>query len=158
VLYDITYPGCSLTAEAILYGHVTVVASLKNPNSSELGLVFDHADCTGHQKQGLRLRLIGLVAPPDHTVMEHDVLPSEVRGGVQQLPVTSKDGIDDNLHPEKYPLTVHPGLVVRLPRVKLETEGGPGCSARISSSGRSVQLAPGAELILTVERVIKSKP
>jgi hypothetical protein len=157
VLYGITYAECALTDEAILYGHVTSAASSKNPDSSELGLVFDHADCTSHRKQELRLRLIGLVAPPDHTVMMHDVLPSEVAGGVQQLPITSNSGIDDNLHPESYPLTVHPGLVLRMPKVKLEPEGGPGCSARISSSGRSVQLAPGAELILTLERSAKSK-
>lgn len=156
VLYDITYPGCSLPAEAILYGHVTAAASSKNPKSSELGLVFDHADCDDGQKQDLRMRLIGLVAPPDHTVMLHDVLPSEVAGGVQQLPVTSNSGIDDNLNPEKYPLTVHPGLVVRMPNVKLEPEGGPGCSTRISSSGRNIQLAPGDELILTPEKVIKT--
>jgi hypothetical protein len=156
VLSDIAYPGCSLPAEAILYGHVTAAASSKNPKSSELGLVFDHADCTGRQKQDLRLRLIGLVAPPDHTVMEHDVLPSEVQGRVQTLPITSNSGIDDNLNPEKYPQTVHPGLVVRMPKVKLDPEGAPFCSALISSSDRDLRVAPGAELILTPEKVIKT--
>jgi|HubBroStandDraft_1064217.scaffolds.fasta_scaffold428396_1 hypothetical protein len=101
VLYSIAYPGCLLHSEAILYGHVTAAASSKNPNSSELGLVFDHADCDDGQKQDLRMRLIGLVAPPDHTVMEHDVLPSEVHNGVQHLPATSRDGIDDKLESRK---------------------------------------------------------
>jgi hypothetical protein len=157
VLYPITFADCSLTDEAILYGHVTAAASSKNPDSSELGLVFDHADCTGHGEQDLRLRLIGLVAPPRHGEMLHQVLPSEVEGGVQQLPATSGDGIDDNLSPEKYPATVRSGLVVRMPTVKLEPDEGPGCSARISSPARNIQLAPGVELILTLETVTKSK-
>jgi hypothetical protein len=156
VLYGIAYPGCSLHSEAILYGHVTAAASSKNPNSSELGLVFDHADCDDGQKQDLRMRLIGLVAPPNHAVMEHEVLPSEVHHGVQTLPATSKDGIDDNLNPEKYPQTVHPGLVVRMPKVKLDPEGAPACTALISSSDRNLRVAPGAELILTPEKVIKT--
>lgn len=155
VLYPVTYADCSLMDEAILYGHVTSAASSKNRNSSELGLIFDHADCTDHGKRDVRLRLIGLVAPPVPGEMLHQVLPSEVAGGVQQLPVTSGDGIDDNLSPEKYPITVPPGLVVRMPMVKLEPDGGPGCSARISSPARSIRLAPGAELILTLERVTK---
>src|SRR5579863_8076733 len=71
VLYPITYADCSLTHEAILYGHVTDAASSKNPNSSELGLIFDHADCQGRQKQQLPMRLIGLVAPRDQSSMLH---------------------------------------------------------------------------------------
>jgi predicted aspartyl protease len=155
VLYGLTYPGCALTQDAILYGHVTTAASSKNPNSSELGLVFDHADCTGHQKQELRLRLIGLVAPLDEARMLHDAMPAEVAGGPRQMSdaVSGSNGRDENLSPGGPPNTVRPGIVVRMPKVKLEPEGGPGCSARISSSDRNVQLAAGAELILTVENV-----
>jgi tetratricopeptide (TPR) repeat protein len=157
VLYGLNYPGCALTQDAILYGHVTAVASSKNPNSSELGLVFDHADCTGHQKQEFRLRLIGLVAPLDEARMLHDAMPAEVAGGTRQMSdaVSGSNGRDDNLSPGGPPNTVHPGIVVRMPKVKLEPEGGPGCSARISSSDRSVQLGPGAEVILTVEKVVQ---
>jgi len=154
VLYGLKYAGCSLTQDAILYGHVTAAASSKNPNSSELGLVFDHADCTGHQRQELRLRLIGLVAPYDEREnMLHDALPSEVAGGVHQLPVPGSEGHDDNLIPGGAPLTVHPGIVVRMPKMKLEPAGGPGCSAKISSSGRDIRLGPGTELIMIVEKV-----
>ncbi|WP_348262500.1 hypothetical protein P8935_22215 [Telmatobacter sp. DSM 110680] len=152
VLYGLSYPGCALTQDTILYGHVTAAASSKNPNSSELALVFDHADCTGHQKQEFPLRLIALVAPPDTAAMLHDALPTQVAGGPRQMgdAVGGTTGRDDNLGSGGAPQTVHPGMVVRLPNVKLEPEGGPGCSARISSSNRTVQLAPGAELILTV--------
>jgi hypothetical protein len=153
VLYGLTYPQCALTQDTILYGHVTVAASSKNPNSSELGLVFDHADCTGRQKQELHMRLIGLVAPRDQSNMLHDALPTQVAGGTRQIsePVTGSTGRDDDLSPSGPPHTVHPGIVVRMPNVKLEPEGGPGCSARISSSNRTVQLGPGTELILTVQ-------
>ncbi|MGA8090531.1 MAG: hypothetical protein WCA10_24865 [Terracidiphilus sp.] len=155
VLYGLTYPGCVLTQDAILYGHVTAAASSKNPNSSELGLVFDHADCEGRQKQQLPLRLIGLVAPRDQSSMLHDALPTQVAGGARSIssPVSGSTGRDDDLSPGGPPRTVHPGIVVRMPKVKLEPEGGPGCSARISSSDRSVQLGPGTEVILTVEKV-----
>jgi hypothetical protein len=41
------------------------------------------------------------------------------------------------------------GFVPRmLPNLKLEPEGGPGCSSRISSSDRNVELQTGVELIL----------
>jgi hypothetical protein len=43
---------------------------------------------------------------------------------------------------------VHPGTVIGMPMLKLEPEGGPGCSARISSTNRSVELGTGVELIL----------
>ena len=67
-------------------------------------------------------------------------------------PVTGSTGRDENLSPGGPPHIVHPGIVVRMPKVKLEPEGGPGCSTRITSSDRSVQLGPGAELILIVEK------
>ncbi len=159
VIYPIRYPGCDLDREAILYGHVTAASASGSPRSSQLGLLFDHADCAGRTKQDLHMRLVGLVAPPDHTTMEHDVLPSEVRGGVQPLPSTVHDGIDDNLNPEKYPQTLRPGLVVRMNKVKLDPEGAPECSARISTTARDLRVAPGAELMFTVERVTQpSKP
>lgn len=157
VLFAINYAECSLSDGAIIYGHVTSAVSSKNPDSSELGLAFDHADCGSHDKQEVRLRLIGVVAPPAHGEMLHSALPSEVAGGVQQMQEASTSGIDEALSPEYYPRTVHPGLVVRLPRMKLEPEGGPGCSARISSSDHNIQLAPRTDLILTLERVTTPK-
>jgi hypothetical protein len=55
------YPGCTLEEDSVVYAHVTSASSSKNPNASELSLVFDHADCAGHAKQELKMRLIGLV-------------------------------------------------------------------------------------------------
>jgi hypothetical protein len=37
-----------------------------------------------------------------------------------------------------------------MPDVKLEPEGGPECSAKITSTNRSVTLGTGSELILTM--------
>jgi hypothetical protein len=153
--YD--YPGCTLAADSILYGHVTSASSSKNPNASELSLVFDHGDCAGRAKKALSLRLIGLVAPATedsrHMLQE---LPAEVSGGVQQVSQVQNalvDGIDDNLNPGGAPHTIHPGVVVRMPAVKLEPEGGPGCSAKITSTNHSIQLGAGSELILTMSTV-----
>ncbi|MGA2169804.1 MAG: tetratricopeptide repeat protein [Terracidiphilus sp.] len=158
VVYGLVFPGCTLDAESILYGHVTSSTSSKNPNASELSLLFDHGDCAGHAKRELPLRLIGLVGPPDESERLHDVMPTEVAGGARQIggsgrgsdTVSGTNGRDDNLNPSGPPHTVHPGIVVRMPSVKLEPEGGPGCSARITSANRSVQIGTGSELILTM--------
>jgi hypothetical protein len=99
--------------------------------------------------------LIAVVAPRDSADTLHAALPTEVSGGVRQMSdaVAGTTGRDDNLSPGGPPHTVHPGMVVRMPKVKLEPEGGPGCSARIISSDRAVQLGAGVELLLTVEKL-----
>lgn len=154
-------PECRLNEGSVLYGHVTAASSSKDPNSSELSLVFDHADCVGHAKQEFSMRLIGLVAPPDESKNLHEMLPTEVAGGGRQISSTvaasSAGGFvfDDNLNPGGPPHSVHPGIVLRMPKVKLEPQAGPGCSARISSTDRSIRLGTGAELILTF---VSTKP
>ena len=55
---------------------------------------------------------------------------------------------DFKLNPGGAPNTVHPGIVLGMPKLKLEVEGGPGCSARISSTDRSAVLELGSQLIL----------
>jgi tetratricopeptide (TPR) repeat protein len=154
VVYGLAYPGCTLDEDAILYGHVTSATSSKSPNSSELSLVFDHGDCAGHAKKGLSLRLIGMVAPADQSSRHlHEELPTEIGGGVQSISMAEAglvNGGDEDLNPGGPPHTIHPGVVIRMPQVKLEPEGGPGCSARITSPNRSIQLGAGSELILTM--------
>jgi len=49
---------------------------------------------------------------------------------------------------------VHPGIVVHMPKLKLEIAGGPGCSARFSSTNRSIQLEPGSELLLIYQIIL----
>jgi tetratricopeptide (TPR) repeat protein len=151
------HPECRIEKGAVIYGHVTAAVSTKSPDSSELSLSFDHADCTGHSKQAVSLQLIGLVGPPDESKNMHDALPTQVAGGGRQIQdaVSASNGVDDNLNPGGRPNTVHPGVVIRMPKVKLEPEAGPGCSARISSTSHSLQLAPGAELILLMRSMPK---
>jgi hypothetical protein len=151
VLYGLAYPGCTLDEDSILYGHVTAANSSKNPDASELSLVFDHGDCAGKGKKELSLRLIGVLAPAaDASHRLHDDLPAEVAGGVRSINDTFINLSDENLNPGGAPHTIHPGIVVRMPNVKLEPEGGPACSARISGPVHSIQLGTGSELILTL--------
>jgi len=154
VVYGLEYPGCTLDEDATLYGHVTAATSSKNPDASELSLVFDHGDCTGKGKKELSLRLIGVLAPassdPRHL---HEDLPAEVAGGARSVSAavgSLVNGDDADLNPGGPPHTIRPGIVVRMPGARLEPEGGPSCSARISGPGRSIQLGAGSELILTL--------
>jgi thioredoxin-like negative regulator of GroEL len=153
VISGYVYPGCTLDQDAILYARVTAASTLKNSSESELSLVFDHADCTGHAKKPLTLRLIGLVAPPDESRRMHDELPVEVAGGGRSVS-TAVQGLvnvyDLNLNPGGPPKTIHPGIVVNMPEVKLEPEGGPECSAKITSTKNSVTIGTGAELLLSL--------
>ena len=144
------FPGCTLDRNAIVYGHVTEVASNRNPDSSELALVFDHGDCTSGGKKALSLRLLGIVGPPDDSKSSHDAVPTEMAGGGRRISdtVAATNAYDADLNPGGPPKTVHPGIVVRLPFLKLDPDGGPACSAKISSTKRSVELGPGVELVL----------
>jgi hypothetical protein len=150
VLYGISYPGCRLNAGSALYGHVTAAISQKNPNFSELSLVFDHADCEGHAKKEMPLWVVGLMGPPDVSERMHDEVPTVMQGASRSTvaAVLTASGGDDKLNPGGPANTVHPGIVIGKPKVKLEPQGGPGCSARITSTNRSVQLETGSELIL----------
>ena len=70
----------------------------------------------------------------------------------------ASNGYDALLSDGGKPNTVRPGVVVKMPGVKLEPLGGPGCSARITSAGRSVQIGTGAELILALSSSQNAKP
>ncbi len=144
---------CSLSPGALLYGHVTEAE--KVPGGAQLSLMFDHADCDGHAKKELALRVIGLVASPDAFVGLHNALPSEVAGGARDISVTAQNmgafALDENLNPGGPPHTIHPGIVAGLPKIKLQPIGGPGCSARLISSDANIRLGVGAQLLLSRE-------
>ena len=92
VAHGIIYPGCTLDTGSIVYGHVTAVSSSRNPDSAELGLVFDHGDCAGHAKQPLSFHLIALLPPPDQMPGSlHGSVPTEVAGGARQISSTVAD-------------------------------------------------------------------
>jgi hypothetical protein len=150
VVYRTILPGCTLNANSALYGHVTAAVSQKNPNFSELSLTFDHADCEGHKKMELPLRLVALAGPPDKSDNMLEEAPVVMGGASRSASISGLVGTfsNVNLNPGGSSQYVRPGIVVDMPKVKLEIAGGPGCSARISSTNHSVQLEPGSELIL----------
>ncbi len=53
-----------------------------------------------------------------------------------------------NMNPGGRPNTIHAGIVIRMPNVKLEPFAGQGCSAKITSTNHSIQLGTGTELVL----------
>lgn len=144
---------CNLPAGSTLYGHVTAASSSKGPDHSEMAIVFDQGQCDGHSKRPISLTLIGLVAPPDQYVGMHSALPSEVAGQGRNISDSVGNGgvaQDENLNPGGLPRTVHPGIVVRIPKLQLEPHGGPECSARMISTKRNFRLESGSRLILTM--------
>lgn len=152
VMHGLMYPGCILDQNAVVYGHVTAVSSTRNPDTAELGLSFDHADCEGQVKKPMLFHLIAMLAPPDQTKTLHGAVPTQVAGGALQISqtVAATSAYDAELSSGGKPHTVHPGVVVGMDKTKLEPLGGPACSARITSPSRSVQLGTGAELILAL--------
>jgi hypothetical protein len=152
VVNGLVFPGCALNTGSALYGHVTAAVAQRNPDASELSLVLDHADCEGHARKEMPLRLIGLVAPPDEWAKERDAVPGGLHGTRKSAP-SAQVALDsgDQLNPGGPPHTVHPGIVAGMTNVKLELQGGPACSARFSSTNRSLQLQPGSVLILLVQ-------
>jgi len=150
VQQDIAYPGCKINSGSAIYGHVTSAFSQKNSTSSELSLVFDHADCYGIGKKAMPLWLIGLIGPQEEYARMHDDLPMGELDSRRSAKTATKilTFNDFKLNPGGAPNTVHPGIVLGMPKLKLEVEGGPGCSARISSTDRSAVLELGSQLIL----------
>jgi hypothetical protein len=146
------YPGCRLDSDAAIYGTVTAASASKDPAASELSIDFNAADCTGHTKQAMKFVLIGVVAPPGQSRNMHDAVPTQVNGSGRQISDTlsGTSGHDAQLNPGGPSNTVKPGVVVGFKNLKLEPQGGPQCSARMSSTDKNIQLAQGAILLLAV--------
>ncbi|MGO9317781.1 MAG: hypothetical protein ACLPXT_14040 [Terracidiphilus sp.] len=154
---NLVFPGCTLNEGSVLYGHIKAVGQGKDTNSSELSVAFDYADCAGHPKKEMPLWLIALVAPAERLERLHEELPIEMKAGAKRniRDVAAKEAFsDDILNPGGKPQTVRAGVVAELPKIKLEVTGGPGCSARITSTDNSVLLPRNAELILLVQSKI----
>jgi hypothetical protein len=139
---------------AALYGHIKAIGPGKDANSSELSLSFDHVDCVDHPKQEMRLWLIALTAPEERLTRLHEELPLEMKAGAKRNIKDAAKGMsfdDDVLNPGGKPQTVQPGVVVELPKLKLEVTGGPGCSARITSTENSVLIPRNSVLFLLMQ-------
>jgi tetratricopeptide (TPR) repeat protein len=152
VLRDWLAPSCTLIAGATLYGHV--LAATASKSASELAVIFDHGDCSGHPMQELSLRIIGVAGGDAQYQGVHNAMPTQVAGGGRAISDTAASmGLapDDNMKPSVAPDTVHPGIVAGIPHLKLIPEGGPQCSAMLTSDERSVHLGTGTEFILTMQ-------
>jgi tetratricopeptide (TPR) repeat protein len=154
VLRDWIAPNCTLTEGATLYGHVLAATASKSSGTSELAVVFDHGDCSGHPKQELTLRIIGVAGGDTQYQGVHNAMPTEVSGGSRAISDTAASmgaASDDNMKPGVAPKIVRPGVVAGIPHLKLIPEGGPQCSAMLTSEEHSVHLGSGAEFILTMQ-------
>jgi tetratricopeptide (TPR) repeat protein len=146
---------CNFAAGAAIYGHVVLATTTKDAAGPQLAIVFDHGDCVGQAKKSIPFRVIALVGPAGEHKAYHDAMPTQVRGGsrdISQTVATMDIKEDENLNPGGPPNTVHPGIVADLPELKLVPEGGPQCSALLTSTkSHSVRLGAGTEFILTMQ-------
>ena len=145
-------PECRLEAGALLYGKVTAAAGKNGPR--QLGLDFEQADCFGKGKQTMPLKLFGMVAAPAEFVGMHTALPTSIGGGLTRNigdTVEAQAGTDDQqLNPEGRPAVVQVGSVRGLPALKLSLEGGPSCSALLTSSGNTLHLGINTKFLMVV--------
>ena len=147
-------PACTLNEGALLYGHVTAAVAPKVPGEAQLGLVFDHADCTDKDRKELPLKLISVVAPPGEFKGLHTAIPTAIGGGqgrqIQNTVATQDFSDDENLNPETSPPIVHEGSVRGLPDLSLKTTAGPSCSALLTKSDRMLRLGPQTKFVVVL--------
>jgi hypothetical protein len=151
VLRDWIAPSCALAEGTALYGHVLAATASKNPGASELALVFDHGDCSGRAKQALSLRIVGVVGNDPSYSGVHSAMPTEVRGGAKSISTTAASMGAESDADTKGPNLIHTGAVVGVQHLKLIPEGGPQCSAMLTSEQPSVRLGTGTEFVLTMQ-------
>jgi tetratricopeptide (TPR) repeat protein len=151
ILRDWIAPSCALTKGAALYGHVLAATASKSPAGSELAVVFDHGDCSGRPKQELSLRIIGVVRRDTDYAGVHSAMPTEVHGGARSISTTAASMGNESDDDMNGPKSIRTGAVLGVPRLKLVPEGGPQCSAMLTSEEPSIRLGSDAEFILTMQ-------
>jgi hypothetical protein len=151
VLRDWITPSCALAKGTALYGHVLEATASKSSGASELAVVFDHGDCSGRPKQQLLLRIVGVVGNDTGYSGVHNAMPTEVHGGARSISTTASSRGDEADADMNGPSLIHTGAVVGVAHLKLIPEGGPQCSAMLTSEQPSVRLGTGTELIMTMQ-------
>jgi tetratricopeptide (TPR) repeat protein len=151
VLRDWRAPSCALAEGSSLYGHVLAATASKSPGASELAIVFDHGDCSGRPKQQLSLRIVGVVGRDTTYSGVHSAMPTEVRGGAKSISATSASMGAESDDDTNGPKSIHTGAVVGAPHLKLVPEGGPQCSAMLTSEQPSVHLGTDMKFVLTMQ-------
>lgn len=157
VATGVVYPGCTLETDAPVYAKVMSSTTTKTGGTAELSLLFNSADCNGHAKQPVDLRVVAVLAPIDELNRMHDDAPTKIAGGGRKMAdnVDATGGLDAKLNPGGTPHTVRPGTALGLPKIKLATQGGPECSAKLTSTDKSVQLEQDATFLLVIHVAAK---
>jgi hypothetical protein len=152
VANGLSFPGCNLETDAPVYAKVLSSTTTKTSGKAELSLIFDHADCNGHAKQAIEMRVVAVLAPADELRRMHDDQPTKIAGGARKITdnIEASNGLDAKLNPGGTPHTVRPGTTLGLPKIKLEPQGGPECSAKLTSTDKSVQLEQDATFLLVI--------
>ncbi len=145
-------PACTIVKDAKVYGHIAdVTKASKTDKTSSLTLVFDAADCLKKGKVSLPfmvVEIIGTNADPNQPLFGS--MPQEVHGAKQISQVDSRvaqQSADANL--PTAPASVDPGVVLRIPNVKLTLATTPDGASKLTGSGENIRLIPGVMLILT---------
>lgn len=148
-----SYPGCTLNTGSAVYARVVSVSSTKKPDSAELALSFDRADCNGHSKTPVTMALLGVLVPAENAHTVPDNMPREMAGGQQDssaAPATTDYG--GKLNPGGENGTIKPGIVVGAKNLTLDPQGGPECSARLASTKRKIELGPSTVFFLALRK------
>jgi hypothetical protein len=151
VLREWNAPSCALAEGAALYGHVLAATASKSPGGSELAVVFDHGDCSGRSKQELSLRIVGVVGTDTAYSGVHNAIPTEVHGGARSISSTVDSMGAASDADMNGPSLIHTGAVLGASHLKLIPEGGPQCSAMLTSEQPSVRLGTGTKFVLTMQ-------
>jgi hypothetical protein len=151
ILREWNAPSCALAQGTALYGHVLAATASRSPGGSELAIVFDHGDCSGRPKQQLSLRVVGVVGSDTAYSGVHNAMPTEVHGGARSISSTASSMGAESDADMNGPKLIHTGAVVGAPHLKLVLEGGPQCSALLTSEQPSVHLGTDMKLVLTMQ-------
>jgi Tetratricopeptide repeat len=151
VLREWIAPTCALAKGTALYGHVLAATASKSPDGSELAVVFDHGDCSGRPKQQLALRIVGVVGNDTAYSGLHNAMPAEVHGGARSISSTASSMGAESDVDTNGPKSIRTGAVVGVPHLKLIPEGGPQCSAMLTSEQPSVHLGTDMKFVLTMQ-------
>jgi hypothetical protein len=151
ILREWIAPSCALAKGTALYGRVLAATTSKSPGSSELAVVFDHGDCSGRPKQQLSLRVVGVVGSDTAYSGVHNAMPTEVHGGARSISTTAASMGAESDADMNGPKLIHTGAVIGAPHLKLVPEGGPQCSALLTSEQPSVHLGTDMKFVLTMQ-------
>lgn len=146
-------PACSMAKDGKVYGHIAdVTKASKTDKTSSMTLVFDAADCLKKGKVQLPMMVVEIIGMnSDANQPLQGAMPQEVRGGSRQISQVdsrvAQQSADANL--PAAPATVDPGLVQRIPNVKLTLASTPDGASKLTGSDGNIRLVPGVTLILT---------